>query len=50
MIRNNIANRMPGMDDTSYPGTNGEPYNRDNFDVLGRACYLEARWALGKAN
>ena len=45
---NNIANRMPDMDVGSYAGTSGEPYNRNNFDVLGRAYYLEARWSFGK--
>ncbi len=45
---NNIANRMPDMDVTSYPGTNGAPYNSSNFDILGRAYYLEARWSFGK--
>lgn len=50
MIRNNIANRMPDRDITSYPGTSSAPYNSSNFDVLGRAYYLEARWAFGKAN
>ena len=45
---NNIANRMPDMDVGSYPGTDGEPYNRNNFDVLGRAYFIEARWSFGK--
>ena len=45
---NNIANRMPTMDVRSYPGTSGEPYNSSNFDVLGRAYYLEAKWSFGK--
>ena len=45
---NNVANRMPDMDVTSYPGSSGEPYNTSNFDVLGRAYYLEAKWSFGK--
>jgi outer membrane receptor protein involved in Fe transport len=45
---NNIANRMPTMDVNSYPGSSGEPYNSSNFDVLGRAYYLEAKWSFGK--
>lgn len=45
---NNIANRTPDMDVTYYPGTSGEPYNTSNFDVLGRAYYLEAKWSFGK--
>lgn len=47
---NNLANRMPDMDVTSYPGSSGAPYNSSNFDVLGRAYYLEAKWSFGKAN
>ena len=46
---NNIANRIPDMDVGSYPGTSGEPYNISNFDVLGRAYFIEARWSFGKA-
>ena len=49
LLVNNVANRMPDMDKTSYPGTSGEPYNSSNFDVLGRAFYLEARWNFGKS-
>lgn len=45
---NNLANRMPDMDVTSYPGSSGAPYNSSNFDVLGRAYYLEAKWSFGK--
>ena len=45
---NNLANRMPDMDVLSYPGTSGEPYNSSNFNVLGRAYYLEAKWSFGK--
>ncbi|WP_374247491.1 TonB-dependent receptor plug domain-containing protein [Thermomonas sp.] len=45
---NNIANRMPDMDVNSYPGNSDEPYNSYNFDVLGRAYYLEAKWSFGK--
>ena len=45
---NNLTNRMPDMDVTSYPGSNGAPYNSSNFDVLGRAYYLEAKWSFGK--
>ena len=46
---NNLANRMPDMDVTYYPGSSGAPYNSSNFDVLGRAYYLEARWNFGKS-
>ncbi|RZA21645.1 MAG: TonB-dependent receptor [Lysobacteraceae bacterium] len=46
---NNLANRMPDMDVSSYPGTSGAPYNSSNFNVLGRAYYLEAKWNFGKS-
>jgi len=45
---NNLGNRIPDMDVRSYPGTSGAPYNSANFDILGRAYYLEARWSFGK--
>ncbi|WP_240098745.1 TonB-dependent receptor plug domain-containing protein [Thermomonas flagellata] len=45
----NLSNRMPNMDVRSYPGTSGAPYNSSNFDVLGRAYYLEAKWNFGRA-
>ena len=44
---NNLANRMPDMDLT-YSGLTGEPYNSSNFDVYGRAFYLEVRYAFNK--
>ena len=37
-----------GLRKRYYPGTDGEPYNRNNFDVLGRAYFIEARWSFGK--
>ena len=40
---NNVFNKMPPLDG-SYPGTSGEPYNDYNFDVYGRAIYVEARY------
>ena len=46
---NNLFNKMPPMD-WSYPGTTGSPYNSGNFDVYGRAMYLEARYSFGGAN
>lgn len=45
---NNIGNRVPDMD-KSYPGTSTAPYNAANYDALGRAFYLEAKWSFGKA-
>ncbi|MCR6495827.1 TonB-dependent receptor [Thermomonas sp. S9] len=49
LLVNNLANRMPNMDVHSYPGSSGAPYNSSNFDVLGRAYYLEAKWSFGKS-
>jgi iron complex outermembrane receptor protein len=44
---NNLANRMPDMDVTlRIPGSSGAPYNSSNFDLLGRAYYLEAKLEL----
>ena len=48
LLVNNIANRMPDMDTRSYPGTSSEPFNSYNFDALGRAYYIEAKWSFGK--
>ena len=44
----NVFDKQPDMD-RSYPGTTGSPYNGFNFDVLGRAFYVEARWNFGKS-
>ncbi|MEN5209066.1 TonB-dependent receptor [Stenotrophomonas terrae] len=44
---NNVFNKMPPYD-FSYPGTSNAPYNSYNFDVYGRAYYIEARYAFGK--
>jgi iron complex outermembrane receptor protein len=46
---NNIGNRKPDMDIAYYPGNSGAPFNSSNFDVLGRAYYLEAKWSIGKS-
>ena len=43
---NNLFNKMPPTD-WSYPGTTGAPYNSANFDVYGRAMYLEAKYSFG---
>ena len=43
---NNLFNKMPPQDG-SYPGTSGAPYNSLNFDVYGRAIYVEARYKFG---
>lgn len=46
LMVNNLFNKMPPTD-WSYPGSNGAPYNSDNFDVYGRAFYVEARYSFG---
>ena len=45
---NNIGNRSPNMDVRSYPGNTGSPYNSYNYDVLGRAYFLDITWNFGK--
>jgi outer membrane receptor protein involved in Fe transport len=47
LMVNNVFNKMPPYD-YSYPGTSGAPYNSYNYDVYGRAYYLELRYAFGK--
>ncbi|WP_409975444.1 TonB-dependent receptor plug domain-containing protein [Xanthomonas cerealis] len=47
LMVNNVFNKMPPFD-ASYPGSSGAPYNSYNFDVYGRAYYLEMRYAFGK--
>lgn len=44
---NNLLNEMP-EEDRSYPGTSGSPYNSSQYDVYGRAIYVEARYTFGK--
>lgn len=43
---NNLFNKMPPMDH-SYPGTSGTPYNTSNYNVYGRAMYIEANYKFG---
>ncbi|GAB3385835.1 TonB-dependent receptor plug domain-containing protein [Lysobacter fragariae] len=43
----NVGNRMPDMDQHSYTGLSGQPYNDNNYDVYGRAYFLEARYRFG---
>lgn len=43
---NNMFNKMPPMDH-SYPGTSGTPYNVLNYNVYGRAMYIEANYKFG---
>ncbi|WP_243039197.1 TonB-dependent receptor domain-containing protein [Dyella sedimenti] len=44
---NNLFNTMPPKDG-SYPGTSGAPYNSSNYDVYGRAYYLQATYRFGE--
>ncbi len=46
LMVNNVFNKMPPFDGT-YPGTSGAPYNSSNFNVYGRAVYMEMRYAFG---
>ena len=46
LMVNNVFNKMPPYD-FSYPGTSSAPYNSYNFDVYGRAYYIEMRYAFG---
>lgn len=41
LMVNNVFNKMPSKDDT-YPGTSGTPWNMFDYNVYGRAIYLEA--------
>lgn len=43
---NNVFNKMPPLD-RSYPGTTGTPYNTSNYNVYGRAIYIEANYKFG---
>jgi outer membrane receptor protein involved in Fe transport len=45
---NNVFNKMPPKDD-SYAGTTGTPYNIFNYNVFGRAMYLEANYKFGNS-
>lgn len=49
LMVNNVFNKMPPFDAT-YPGTSGAPYNSSNFNVYGRAVYMEMRYAFGAKN
>lgn len=40
---NNLFNKMPPLD-RSYPGTTSTPYNTSNYNVYGRAMYIEAKY------
>lgn len=42
---NNVFNKMPPMD-TSYPGSNNQPYDEFDYNVYGRTFYLSAHYAV----
>ena len=44
---NNLFNKMPPVDH-SYPGTTGAAYNEENYNVYGRAMYVEAKYTFGE--
>lgn len=48
LMLNNILNKMPPRDN-SYPGTSSSPYNSQNYDVYGRAYYLQVTYKFGEA-
>lgn len=43
LMMENAFNAMPPADH-SYPGTSSSPYNSSDYNVYGRAVYLEARY------
>jgi len=43
---NNLFNKMPPKDPT-YTGLTGTPYNIFNYNVYGRALYIEANYKFG---
>lgn len=43
LLVNNVFNKMPPLDRT-FPGTSGSPYNDQNYNVNGRAMYVEANY------
>jgi outer membrane receptor for ferrienterochelin and colicin len=43
----NLGNRMPDMDLT-YDGLTGEPYNSSNYDVYGRAFFVEVKYLFNR--
>jgi outer membrane receptor protein involved in Fe transport len=47
LMVDNLFNEMPPEDHT-YPGTTGQPYNIFNYNVFGRAIYLEANYKFGE--
>ena len=46
LLVNNVFNKMPPIDN-SYPGTVSGPYNTDDYNVFGRAMFVEANYKFG---
>ena len=44
---NNVFNKMPPKDRT-YNGLTGTPYNIFDYNVFGRAMYIEANYKFGE--
>jgi outer membrane receptor protein involved in Fe transport len=47
LMVDNVFNKMPPID-RSYPGSSGTPFNTSNYNVYGRAYYVEASYKFGK--
>ncbi|MBB5359867.1 outer membrane receptor protein involved in Fe transport [Rhodanobacter sp. ANJX3] len=46
LLVNNVFNKMPPVDH-SYPGLTAQPYNTLDYNVYGRAMFLEANYKFG---
>lgn len=46
LLVNNVFNKMPPVDH-SYPGFTATPYNTLNYNVYGRAMFLQANYKFG---
>ena len=44
---NNLTNKMPDNQAQNHPGTSTTPWNNYYYDILGRAVYLEVKYAFG---
>ena len=47
LLVNNLTNKYPDMDKT-YAGTDGAPYDANEYNAYGRSIYVEARYSFGK--
>jgi outer membrane receptor protein involved in Fe transport len=46
LLVNNVFNKMPPLD-RSFSGLTATPYNTTNYNVYGRAIFLEANYKFG---